>query len=372
MKCKICDEEVNGTKGLSVHITKKHEISKEEYYDKYISKEEKPKCYFCDNVAYFISLTNGYKKICSSKECLGKTRATGTYEFLMYKYGLTEEDAKKEQKRRANKRGKKIKESFDEKCENDKNFHKKRSHNTKEFWINKEFSEKDAIKKSEEVMNMIHKKTFQKFKDNPEKYDDIRTSQLKYWLKKGYKHEVAKQKLKERQNTFTLEKCIKKYGEKKGIKIYKDRQEKWSKLIEEKYNNGDFVKVSGSKYSKDEYQLMGKIINKMKLNENEFYSINNKNVFFRKIDNNVYSYDFVYNKKIIEFNGDYWHCNPKLYDKNYYHKHRKMYANEIWEYDKLKQEKSLSIGYDFLVIWENEYKQNKEKTIQECIDFLRL
>ena len=28
-----------------------------------------------------------------------------------------------------------------------------------------------------------------------------------------------------------------------------------------------------------------------------------------------YVFDFVYEHKIIEFNGDYWHANPKIYDK---------------------------------------------------------
>lgn len=369
MKCYICNEEVKGTKGLSVHITKKHEISKQEYYDKYISKKERPKCYFCDNDAYFISLTNGYKKICSSKECLGKTRATGTYEFLMYKYGLTEEEAKKEQEKRANNRGEKIKESFDKKYENDKDFHKKRSHNTKEFWMNKGFSEEESIKKSEEVMKMIHEKTFKKFKDNPEKYDDIRTSQLKYWLKKGYNYKKAKEKLKERQRTFTLEKCIKKYGKVKGKKIYNDRQKHWSELIEKKYQNGEFSKTSKNHFSYLEIELIENIIFKLKLKK--FYSALNENQFYRRINNITYSYDFVYKNKIIEFNGDYWHCNPDFYNKNFFHKHKQMFAYEIWKYDKIKKENIENEGFVVLIIWENEYKQNKEKTIQDCIDFLK-
>ena len=26
--------------------------------------------------------------------------------------------------------------------------------------------------------------------------------------------------------------------------------------------------------------------------------------------------DYELNRKVIEFNGDYWHANPKLYDEN--------------------------------------------------------
>ena len=38
------------------------------------------------------------------------------------------------------------------------------------------------------------------------------TNQIEYWIKKGFSEEEAKMKVAERQRTFTLEKCIEKYG----------------------------------------------------------------------------------------------------------------------------------------------------------------
>jgi hypothetical protein len=32
------------------------------------------------------------------------------------------------------------------------------------------------------------------------------------------------------------------------------------------------------------------------------------------------------NNRMIEFFGDYWHCNPKIYDKTYIRKKRKATA----------------------------------------------
>lgn len=55
---------------------------------------------------------------------------------------------------------------------------------------------------------------------------------LLYWLKLGYSEEEAKEKLSERQTTFSLEKCIKKYGEEEGRKRWKKRQEKWLKSLD--------------------------------------------------------------------------------------------------------------------------------------------
>jgi len=84
----------------------------------------------------------------------------------------------------------------------------------------------------------------------------------------------------------------------------------------------------------------------------------------------TFAYDFVFNKKVIEYNGDYWHCNPKIYDKNFFNKNKKMSSEEIWEYDKIKIDSIVKEGYEVLVIWESDYKENKELAIQKCINFI--
>jgi G:T-mismatch repair DNA endonuclease (very short patch repair protein) len=65
-------------------------------------------------------------------------------------------------------------------------------------------------------------------------------------------------------------------------------------------------------------------------------------------------------KKIIEYNGDYWHCNPKKYDADYFNKKIKKYAKDIWEND-LQRRKSLeNLGYSILCIWESDFINNRE------------
>lgn len=72
------------------------------------------------------------------------------------------------------------------------------------------------------------------------------------------------------------------------------------------------------------------------------------------------SYDFLLPKYnlIIEYHGDYWHCNPKIYDKDYINKKKGMKASDIWEYDLSKVELCSNNGYNLEVIWESDYKQN--------------
>jgi G:T-mismatch repair DNA endonuclease (very short patch repair protein) len=62
---------------------------------------------------------------------------------------------------------------------------------------------------------------------------------------------------------------------------------------------------------------------------------------------------------IIEFNGDYWHCNPNKYDKNYFHQVKGVTAEKLWEYDKNKVDIILNNGYNLEVVWESDYKLDK-------------
>jgi len=63
---------------------------------------------------------------------------------------------------------------------------------------------------------------------------------------------------------------------------------------------------------------------------------------------------------IIEYNGDYWHCNPKKYKSDYYNKKKNKFAWEIWEYDKNKLELIKNNGYTLEVIWESDFKNNNK------------
>lgn len=82
------------------------------------------------------------------------------------------------------------------------------------------------------------------------------------------------------------------------------------------------------------------------------------------------SYDFTYNDKIIEFNGDFWHMNPIKYKPDYFNKRIQMNASQKWAFDKQKIELAEKNGYKVLTIWETEHIKNKQATINKCIQFL--
>jgi len=57
---------------------------------------------------------------------------------------------------------------------------------------------------------------------------------LTYWINQGFTEKEAKEKLATRQSTFSLEKCIEKYGSESGLEKWLSRQEKWQKTLQSK------------------------------------------------------------------------------------------------------------------------------------------
>ena len=199
-------------------------------------------------------------------------------------------------------------------------------------------------------------------------------SDLDWWIKKCNGNvEQAKKLYKDRQATFTLEKCIKKHGKEKGKQIFNNRQKKWSNKIEEKYKNGEFTRFCESNWSSSEINFINDLVKSFNLKEHEYYSAVNGNQFFRHFKElkKTFAYDFVYSNKIIEFNGDYWHMNPEKYNKNDFNKSIQETAENKWKIDALKNNMIKSKGYQVLVIWESEYQQKPKDIIQKCINFLK-
>jgi len=77
------------------------------------------------------------------------------------------------------------------------------------------------------------------------------------------------------------------------------------------------------------------------------------------------------NKIIIKFNGDFWHANPKIYEKTWQHPILKESALSIWEHEKKKLNRAKALGYKTLIIWESDFKQNKEKTLLNVFNFIK-
>jgi G:T-mismatch repair DNA endonuclease (very short patch repair protein) len=188
-----------------------------------------------------------------------------------------------------------------------------------------------------------------------------------YWMNKGMSEKDAISTVSKKQKTFSLDICIEKHGEIEGKKIWLDRQSLWkSKVFNENTHIG-----GGRSMIADE--LISTLIDVAKLLNIDTDILHGKNEKFIKTnDGNAYKYDLTFNsiKKIIEFNGDYWHCNPNLYSYEYINKVKMISASDIWEYDRSKIAAANKHGYEVLTIWELDYRKDPKSQIKKCIDFI--
>ena len=128
----------------------------------------------------------------------------------------------------------KYKKMFSEKIKGDKNPNSKIKTTEEQRKERSPFSKSFKKYKNENECIEFSKKVHENI--TPEQ----QSTRIEYWLNKGYNETEAKQKLSKRQTTFSLEKCIEKYGEIKGKQSWIDRQEKWIT----NYKKSNFSKVS--------------------------------------------------------------------------------------------------------------------------------
>lgn len=247
------------------------------------------------------------------------------------------------------------------------------SRSNPEYWIiHKKLPNEEAILRANKHIFEMQKSFQEQKKENHSKYKSSYLMNQEYWLKRGFSQEEAIEKSKERQKTFTLEKCVEKYGEENGTTIWKNRNSDWSFKVESLYKEGKFNRFSGNA-SIPEKELTLNIINNFP-NDKIYHG---KNQYFISLKSNdlkrkIFFYDIVFKEKmkIIEFNGDFWHFNPAKYQENDIHPMMKITGKEIWEHDKRKKNAALGKGFKYLIIWESEYKTNPKQVINQCINFL--
>lgn len=202
---------------------------------------------------------------------------------------------------------------------------------------------------------------------------------FKYGADEGLK------KIKERKNNTSLKSYITRYGEEIGLLKYNNLilRKKFFNTLESyiqrygeqagpiKYNKWletSAVGIAG--YSKISQQLFDEID---QFNTYTYYATKNKE-FVLNTDIGVFFFDYVNikSKKIIEFNGDIYHGNPTIYksDDTPNPFNKTLTCEDMWAYDEKKINQAKLRGYDILVIWEKDFKINKNYEIDRCKEFL--
>ena len=188
-----------------------------------------------------------------------------------------------------------------------------------------------------------------------EDFDEIKLASnttLEYYLSKGMSEDEAKHALRKRQTTFSLEKCIEKYGEAEGIKRFKERQEKWL---------SNFKRYGFSIVSQN---LFWKIFEETKLdcifatNNNGTYDDEHNLEYKVEVETSYVKLDFYIPSlnKWIEFDGDYWHGEKR--------------GNQ--ERDRYREKLIFEAipGIQLKRVKERDYRKNPEKIVNECVEWI--
>lgn len=79
-----------------------------------------------------------------------------------------------------------------------------------------------------------------------------------------------------------------------------------------------------------------------------------------------YSFDMVFDKLIIEVQGDMWHANPLTYKENDLIM-GKLLAKDLWAKDARKKKKAEENGYKVVYIWEHEISKKSDIMLIEMV-----
>jgi hypothetical protein len=193
----------------------------------------------------------------------------------------------------------------------------------------------------------------------------------KFYIDKGLTHNEATAKLEERNNKWlksmqnaiikdntinsrkgkTKDELILKHGEIKAINIITNRLCKFKGISNMQL---EFIKNLVCFCNID--------IDDCLFGANEWFIHKNGRIFY---------YDFMYDQKLIEFNGDFWHMNPKTYHADCVNRVTHTSAKDKWLEDETKSQVALDSGYNIMTVWESDYRYNRVKVLTEVLNFLK-
>lgn len=403
VKCLECGKYF---KRIDFHI-KSHNLSSEEYRRKYGANAP----LICDKIL---------------KDMSEKYVSPRSIQYYINK-GFTETEAKAELKKRSKenspfceefylKRGFNISEAkakiteLNESIEYDS--FKNKNHT--DYWASRGFSLEEAKQKISKFQSLRHQtylKNMEKLGFSEKEALAIKTNKRltteKMNLKKQWGDEYI-EKFNERRDTLSLKSFQRRWGSEKGYTKYKEywdnaKPSHFSKeyYINLGYSENEAQAIISKKNSRNEKFFIskyGEVEGKQKYKEfiqkttaflknircskiatelfdklkNEFNDLN-----FRYAENEVKITDFNGNnyyidcvidngKKFvcIEFNGDFWHANPKKYQSDEIVAWGKT-AQEIWKKDENKSTLILEHFDDLKIVWESEINLN------ELIDYIK-
>ncbi len=373
-QCEHCEYKTTYPNGFTRHIKQYHKGNPQEYYNNFIlTNSEEKICVYCGEESLFERITTGYKPYClkckkfhrrTKKEYwikyhnkteteaiqIIKEQNTHTEKTFIKRFGVDEGKAKWDDYRARCVKG--AKKTFATK---DKQFFLEKTLGSVEYWLKRGHTPEEAKINSDLHLEKLRDNHWEKRKKNP-KWRETLNSQFEYWLKKTNGDvKEAKKLYKNRQNTFSKIKCIERHGEIEGKRVFLARQAKW------------LASLPKANHSKIADKFFGMLV---ELTKSGTYAKHGGELFLSDYDNNIRCfYDFTFENIVVEFQGDIWHANPEMFDKNDKpNPFNDLTSEEIWNKDLKKKELAEKNGYKVLYVWEKSVYNNINQEVNNLYE----
>lgn len=187
--------------------------------------------------------------------------------------------------------------------------------------------------------------------------------------KKMWENDEYRKKVIEGATGLKRDESFKEKQRQHAIEQFKDNKQRKirSKIMKENWQNGVLVP---NKHSINESKQEKEFI---KLLENKGYVVSNNTFRYSKNGKNKYLFPdgIIESEKIVlEYNGSFWHADPKRYKENDIIHHNKC-AKDIWEEDYKKRIIYEENGYKVFVIWSDDFLNDKEKCVEDLVTFIK-
>jgi G:T-mismatch repair DNA endonuclease (very short patch repair protein) len=213
-------------------------------------------------------------------------------------------------------------------------------------------------------------------------------SECKHWIRKGFSLEEAKVKVAEFQRTQSLKGNNDKTRALRHAKSAGDNNPMSIKSIAERHGvsldeaksltpcygrSGEKHPMFGKKHSKDAIRKIGEAVNHSRRSTVE-HELTDELVRRYTGEKNSYVIgwccDYVNHdvKLVVEFFGDFWHHNPNMYSIDWINPFTKRSSTLVWERDARKIQELQDDGYEVVVVWERDWKNDHASILKEIDD----
>lgn len=167
---------------------------------------------------------------------------------------------------------------------------------------------------------------------------------------------------------------IARHGEEKGTTMWEQYVERQRYTTTLEYFVEEYGKVDGNEkytdFCKGRLSFFG---GKSIIEEEVYQELKSKHHMLSQhplfsFSGGAYDMGCLPSKKLIEFYGDYWHTNPEIYDETFLIHGKE--ARDIWKKDEIKVKMAENNGYQVLIIWEKDWRMDKEAQISRALHFL--